>query len=126
MKQTLLLFLATASLTSCESLGLKDEKFTHEVKNVGEDEFFTFENKKQPSFVFFTIEGELSHDAKLLWRDHMPETDTVFTSPNAIALPKGKVKITNLRGDYYSKKLFVKYVSLNDSTSGNLLIKVKM
>lgn len=126
MNKTVLLFLVTASLMGCKELGLKDENFTHQVEDVKVDNYFTFENKKvAASSVSFSIEGELSHDAKILWSDTAPEADTVFINPREILLPKGKLNVSN-RGDYYSKKLYVKYVSLNDSTSGNVQIKIKI
>jgi hypothetical protein len=126
MKQSILLFLVAASMMGCEELGLKDEKFTHLVRDVKEDDYFIIENKKQPAFVRFTIEGELSHDAKLFWKDTAPDADTVFTHANEILLPKGKINMGNIRGDYYSNKLYVKFTSLNDSTSGSLQIKIKI
>ncbi|MCE7061962.1 hypothetical protein [Dyadobacter sp. CY343] len=126
MRQTLLLFFVAAGLIGCEALGLKDEKFYHQVTEVNKDDYFIIENRKQPTFVFFTIEGDLSHDAKILWSDTVPSADTVFAGANEILLPKGKVSKANVRGDYYSNKLYVKYISLNDSTSGNLQIRIKM
>lgn len=126
MKQAILVFGIAASLMSCERLGLKDEKSTLSVPDVKQQKDFIIENKKQPAFVYFTIEGELSHDAKILWKDTAPKSDTVFTGANEILLPKGKVRISDVRGDYYSKKLYVRYVPLNDSTTGNLQIKVRI
>ncbi|WP_026632483.1 hypothetical protein [Dyadobacter alkalitolerans] len=126
MKQTLFLFLIAASLMGCEKLGLKDEESTHQVSDVKQDEDFVIENKKQPAFVYFTIEGQLSHDAKLVWSDRAPGADSVFINPNEISLPKGKVNIADVRGDYYNKKLYVRYIPLNDSTSGALQIKIKI
>lgn len=126
MKKTILLFLATANLVSCKELGLKDENFTHEVVDVKRVDYFTVNNKSLAvSSVSFSIEGELSHDAKILWSDTAPDADTVFTSPTEILLPQGKVNVTSIK-DYYSSKLYVKYISLNDSTSGNLKIKIKI
>ncbi len=126
MKQIVLLCLMVATLTGCEDLGLKSEKFNHQVSDVKKDDYFIIENKKKPVFAYFTIEGELSHDAKILWSGSEPDVDTVFSFPNEILIPKGKVKIVDDRGDYYGQKLYVKYVSLNDSTSGNLQIKIRM
>jgi hypothetical protein len=126
MKKTVLLFLITASLMGCKELGLKDENFTHQVEDVKGDDYFTIENKKNPAFVYFTIEGELSHDAKIQWSDSAPGADTVFSYANEILLPKGKINMVDVMGDYYTNKLHVKYVSLNDSTSGNLQIRIKI
>jgi hypothetical protein len=126
MKQTLLLFLIIAGLTGCEQLGLKDEKWTHHVKDCSRQDYFIIENEKQAVFVRFNIEGQLSHDAKLLWSDRTPGADSVFNNPNEILLPKGKINLPEIRGDYYNNKLYVKYVPLNDSTSGNLQIKIKI
>lgn len=126
MKETVLLFLIAAGLTGCETLGLKDEKFIHQVKDVKQDDYFIIENKKTPVFVRFTIEGELSHDAKILWSDNGPGADTVFLHANEILIPKGKINMANVRGDYYTHKLYVKYVSLNDYTDSNLQIKMKI
>lgn len=126
MRKTVLLFSMVIILTCCEDLGLKSEKFSHEVIDVDRNDYFIIENKKKPAFAYFTIEGELSHDAVLLWSGSEPDTDTVFSLPNEILLPKGKVKIVDNRGDYYGQKLYVKYESLNDSTSGDLQIKIRM
>lgn len=126
MKQAILIFGIAATLISCEKLGLKDEKSTHPVVNVKQQEDFIIENKKQPAFVYFTIEGELSHDAKIFWKDTPPGSDTVFVGANEIILPKGKVRISDVRGDYYGRKLYVRYLPLNDSTTGNLQIKVRI
>ena len=126
MKRTILLFLISASMAGCEKLGLKNEKFTHQVSDVRQKQDFVIENKKSPAFVYFNIEGELSHDAKLIWSDRAPGADSVFTNPNEILLPKGKVNIADVRGDYYTKKLYVRYMPANDSTSGSLQIKIKI
>ena len=126
MRQAILLFVIVAALAGCEDLGLKNEKFMHQVVDVRKDDYFIIENEKKPAFAYFTVEGELSHDAKLLWSGSEPDADTTFSLPNEILLPKGKVRIIDDRGDYYGHKLYVKYISLNDSTSGNLQIKITM
>jgi hypothetical protein len=126
MKQSVLLFLMAAGMFGCKELGLKDEKFDHQVPDVGKEHYFVIENKKQPASASFSIEGELSHDAKILWSGSEPVADTASSSSNEILLPKGKVKIVDDQRDYYGKKLYVKYVSLNDSTTGNLQIKIKL
>jgi len=81
-----------ATLTGCEDLGLKSEKFNHQVNDVKKNEFFIIENEKKPAFAYFTIEEDLSHDAKTLL-------------PNEISIPKGKLKIVDDKGDYYGQKL---------------------
>lgn len=126
MRQAIPLFLIVAALAGCEDLGLKSEQFTHQVVDVSTDDYFIIENKKKPAFAYFTVEGELSHDAKLLWSGSEPDADTTFSLPNEILLPKGKVKVIDDRGDYYGHKLYVKYISLNDSTSGNLQIRIRL
>ena len=125
MKQTVLLFLIAVGLMSCKELGLKNEYFTHQVKDVKEDDYFTAEYKKPPAFVRFTIKGDLSHDAKILYDEKELAADTVSSHVDAILLKKGKIDM-KVQRDYYSEKIFVKYVSLNDSTSGSLQIKIKI
>lgn len=126
MKQTVLLFLIAASLMGCEAVGLRDEKITLEVKNVNKNDLFSVNTKNNlATSVSISVEGELSHDARIHWSASEPDADTTFVVPNEILLPKGKVNVTST-GDYYSKKLYVKYVSLSDSTSGNLQIKIKI
>lgn len=93
---------------------------------MAKDDYFVIENKKKPVFARFSVEGELSHDAKILWSGSKPIGDTTFSYPNEILLPKGKVDIVDDRADYYGQKLYVRYVSLNDSTAGSLQIKIKI
>lgn len=126
MKFPISLFLVAAILSGCEDLGLKDEKFEHQVIDVSKDDYFVISNKKKPVFARFTVDGRLSHDAKILWSGSEPAGDTAFSVPNEILLPKGKVHIVDAQGDYYGQKLYVKYVSSNDSTAGNLRIKIRM
>lgn len=126
MKQMILISCIAACLSGCESMGLGSEKYAHEVTDANDHDYFVIENKKKPAFVYFTIEGQLSHEARLLWSDRAPDADTVFTGPNQILLPKGNVNMADIRGDYYSHKLYVKYVAMNDSASGHLKIKIKM
>ena len=125
MKQTLLFFLIAACLMSCKELGLKNEYFTHQVKDVKEDDYFTTTYKKPPAFVRFTIKGNLSHDAKILYHEKDLATDTVSSHIDEILLKKGKIDM-KVQRDYYSEKIFIKYISLNDSTSGSLQIKIKI
>lgn len=115
-----------ASLSGCDDLGLKEEKFEHHVVDVAQDDYVVIENKKKPVLARFTVEGQLSHDAKILWSASKPVGDTAFSFPYEIALPKGKVEIIDKLGDYYGQKLYVRYISLNDSTSGNLRIKIRL
>ena len=100
MKQAVLLFAIAAALAGCEDLGLKSEKFTHQIVDVSKDDYFIIENKKKPAFAYFTVEGALSHDAKLLWSGSEPNADTTFSLPNEVLLPKGKIKIIDDCGDY--------------------------
>ena len=124
MKHVLFVIFSASVIMGCETLGLKDEKWTHQVRDVHRNDYFAIKNKGPAASVTFNIEGELSHDAKILWSDREPDSDTSFSSPQEIVLPKGKVSITDLQKDYYSNRLYVKYQSLNDSTSGNLQIKI--
>ncbi|MCE7038731.1 hypothetical protein [Dyadobacter sp. CY312] len=124
MKQALFAILLASGIMGCETLGLKDEKWTHQVKDVKNNDYFTIDNKGPAASVTFNIEGELSHDARILWYYEEPDADTTFARAEEILLPKGKVTIGGLQKDYYSNKLYVKYESLNDSTSGNLQIKI--
>lgn len=126
MKHAIPLLLIAACLSGCEDLGLKDEKFEHQVVDVSEDDYFVITNKKKPVFARFTVDGQLSHDAKILWSGSEPAGDTAFSVPNEILLPKGKVNIVDAQGDYYGQKLYVRYVSSNDSTAGSLRIKIRM
>jgi uncharacterized GH25 family protein len=125
MKHALLL--AASVLSGCKELGLKDENFTHKVQDVKENDVFVIHSKGiANTFARFTVEGDLSHDARIVWSDREITSDTVVASyPNEILLPKGLVNVTS-RGDFYSKKLYVRYESLNDSTSGDLQIKIKL
>jgi hypothetical protein len=124
MKQTVLLFLIAVGLMSCKELGLKNEYFTHQVKDVKEDDYFTTTYKKPPAFVRFTIKGDLSHDAKIIYAERDLAADTI-SSHQEILLKKGKIDM-KVERDYYNEKIFVKYISLNDSTSGSLQIKIKI
>lgn len=106
MKLTVLLCLMVATLTGCEDLGLKSEKFNQQVNDVKKNDFFIIENEKKPAFAYFTIEEDLSHDAKKLWSGSEPNANTVFSLPNEILIPKGKLKMVDDRGDYYGQKLY--------------------
>ncbi|REA57431.1 hypothetical protein DSL64_24060 [Dyadobacter luteus] len=127
MKHAFFLLLTASILSGCKELGLKDENFTHQVKDVNANDVFVIQSKGiANTSVHFTVEGSLSHDARIIWSDQEITADTVVASyPTEILLPKGQVNVTTY-GDFYSKKLYVRYESLNDSTSGNLEIKIKL
>lgn len=126
MKLKTLLLFAIIGFSGCEKLGLKDEKWELYVTNVARDDYFEIENKSQAMNVNFALEGELTHDARILWSDRAPDEDTLFKDPQEILVPRGTVNKVDINHDYYGKKLYIKYVSLNDSTSGFLKIKVKI
>ena len=77
MKQTVLLFLIAVGLMSCKELGLKNEYFTHQVKDVKEDDYFTSTYKKPPAFVRFTIKGYLTHE--ILYHERELVTDSFIS-----------------------------------------------
>lgn len=125
MKRIILFFFVAVSTMGCEGLGLKDENFFHEVNDVAKNDLFVIVNKKQPAFVKFIVTGELSHNAKIIFSEEAPDADTLFAYPREILLAKGELNFSTTK-EYYSKRLYIKYVSLNDSTSGNLRIKVEI
>lgn len=129
MKQGIITVFTAVSLMSCgivETLDPRPQEWSHTIKDCGKSDYFTISNKGEAASVTFEIQGNLSHDAKILWSDQSPDSDTVFVNSNEILLSKGEVNIKDHRSDYYSNKLYVKYVSLNDSTAGNLRIKIKI
>ncbi len=124
-----LLLFGMAGCNVAETLNPNRENFERQVVNCGRDTSFVIENKGVASSAAFHIEGDLSHDARLLWSyqplDTLNPSSEIPTYAMKIALPAGKVNVSDEK-DYYSKKLYVRYIPSNDSTSGNLTVKIKI
>ncbi|MCF0050445.1 hypothetical protein LXM25_10275 [Dyadobacter sp. LJ53] len=107
---------------SCEGTIYESAKsYDLEVTDAARDTTFVINNRKQPAFIRFSFDGALSHPSAIHW-----STDPRFDSKTEILLPAGKPGIPETQDDYFSQKVYVKYVSLSDSTSGKLRIKVRI
>ena len=120
--QSILLLAAGLAIASCkDSIFASAKNYTFDVTAPGQDSVFVIENRKNTTFIHFTFAGKLTHEVKIQW-----SPDSLSTHPTEYTIPAGEISIPEQRSDYYSQKVYIKYVADNDSTAGKLRINVKI
>ena len=95
------------------------ERFDFEVVRPDQDSVFLVSSTKSPFSMRLNLEGNLSHVAALSW-----STDSIFDVNGGIGIPQGNFISPLISSENYTEKVFIRYKALNDSTRGNLKIKV--
>jgi len=120
--QTILLLAAGLAIASCkDSIFASAKNYDFDITAPGQDSVFVIENRKNTTFIHFTFAGKLTHDVKIQW-----SPDSLSAHPTEYKIPAGEISIPVQTSDYYSQKVYIKYVADNDSTAGKLRINVKI